>query len=324
MKKVDMIKTDEKKGTSKGWIIALCVIAGVIILSFITFIVLSIAGISTAAMLPILLSGRDGIAVQKREILPDEETRDAQTIARSAYLTVSEEEASSAKRIPADDEFNEDGTRAIYVKRNSQGIILFATYYDYDDEGAVICESKYNSLGLLAEKTVYFAEDEGCTNSVLTPKKNSYGDYDGYTFEEYKQNGSLYKSVEYTSTGSVASYTEATAYDQAGRIQLENVYPAYGEQPTSFKEYTYNTAGKIDEINEYDFDNVLIEKAAYEYDEFGRVSKISYFQMGACRKYDAYSYYPEEGYYSITPYTLANQITKSYTTGTSVQKIYDP
>ena len=115
-----------------------------------------------------------------------------------------------------------------------------------------------------------------------------------------------------------------SAYDKSGRVKLENIFPAYGTQPTSFKEYTYNDAGKVAEVNEYDFDNVLIEKSVYEYDEFGRVSKISYYQMGVCSSYEEYSYYPEEGYYSVVPYTLTDQISKSYNKGSSVQFIYDP
>ena len=278
----------------------------------------------TAVSIPVLISGRDGKGIRYRKddyVAPVVIEENAE---EKAYLSITEYDASVAVELPNVDQTNPDGTKAVTLKKNSEGLLLFATFYSYLEDGTLICETKYMSNGLLAYKTVHYAEDEGCDLSILTPKQNKKGDFDGFILEEYKMNGSLYKSTEYSAGGSVDSYSVVEEYDDYGRVKKEYCYPTYGTDPDYYKSYSYNEFGSIHEIKQLGMDDILIQSAVYEYDEFGRVSKISYYQKGVCNSYEEYEYHLEEGFYSIISYRLADQISKTYTRGEVKQIVYDP
>lgn len=163
--------------------------------------------------------------------------------------------------------YDDHGNRILSQYYNADGTAGIATEYAYDEEGRLLHSLSVYSDGELGSEYTYTYDDTGFpverievmhfsgteyrhavtynenhTSAYVESYKN--GEASGYTEETYDDAGNLLTSRSYRTDGSFSSGVDC-AYDEQGRLTLEQKYSGRETQPNYDVQYTYNENGML-------------------------------------------------------------------------------
>lgn len=194
--------------------------------------------------------------------------------------------------IPAEDAVDGQGRCIVDVAYSADGALSSATYFAYDDAGAVRTENLYSGGGQLISRVVYPNSSDGAFSPyakvVIAVEYDKQNRFDGYTASCINDAYVELKKICYSSGGIMEQYAEYE-YDEALRVKKESYYSSH-ETLSSYALYDYDELGNLSVKRQYDDKGVEALREQYYYDGENRLVRDEFYQNSVCRSFGEYEY----------------------------------